>query len=955
MGSRLQTATAFPAGFRLVGRSRELEVLVTALRQPPTVVLVEGEAGIGKSRLVREAASLLTDRLVLTGYCHPLREPHPFGPVIDALREAGRALPPRGVLPPSTGALAPLLPDLASRLPPPPTQPDDPGLARQQLIRAVRAFLSELGPVVLLVEDLHWVDDATRDLLLLLHRDMPGQLALALTYRADDLPSGMPPLGTAMRQSPGAGIVRLGLAPLSEDEVGGLAQEVLGTGADANLVRVLYQRCEGVPLVAEEDLRILVEHGCRHRSGELAGLLARAEVPASLREAVTERLRELAEPAAAIAAAAAVIGAPTSETVLTAVAGLPAEQGGEGLAEALDAALLQEVCDHRYAYRHVLAQQAAYEHLSGPRRERLHRRAVEVFRAQSPQPLVQIAHHLRVLGEREEWLRQGEAAAEQAVSVGDDGTAAALLQQLLETPELDIGSRSRLALALARVFADGVDSKASAAALRGLLADPQLAVATRGDIRLTLGLLMINNDADVTGFMELERAVPELDELPERAARAMIALAFDEHGEAAARRWTWLDRADELLREGPYPVMRAAVRATRLTLLARDADPGVWPLLDQVPRHCDDREELRHNARALYNVGELALELGHDARGAVLLEQGRILGARSAAPRHECYSRAALLRLDLLTGDWHGLEERFAQLAQEFPDVVMVQEEQAHAGARLAAARGEYGPALGWLEIATAIGLHGNQATTACRAAAATALLQLAQDTPEAAWTTCSTAVDTLRRANAWPRATGLVPAAVEAALACGEERYAVRLFDEAQAALTGRDAPGAAAELHFARGLLTDHQDSAARAEQFGLAARAWHRIGRPYETARSVERKGRALAAETPDAAGTAMNEAADVFERLGATADAGRCRRTLRELGLARPTSRGRPSYGSTLSPRERQVAELLARGTTNREIAQALVLSPRTVEQHVAQVLRKLGVTRNKVKAALTKTG
>jgi len=241
--------------------------------------------------------------------------------------------------------------------------------------------------------------------------------------------------------------------------------------------------------------------------------------------------------------------------------------------------------------------------------------------------------------------------------------------------------------------------------------------------------------------------------------------------------------------------------------------------------------------------------------------------------------------------------------------------------------------------------------TAVSRAAAGTVLLHLARGANDAAWATCVPAVEGFRRAAAWPRATGLVPAAVAAALAGGHRPYAERLVDEAGAALTGRDAPGAMADLHTARGLLAEQDDPAAGAGQFGLAAAAWKRIGRPYEAARCTERQGPALAAGDPEAAAGTLNEAVAVFARLGATADAGRRRRTLRELGLGHPAARGRRSYGSELSPRERQVAELIACGATNREIAQALVLSPRTVEQHAAQVLRKLGVTRKNVKHAL----
>ncbi|MBS2536026.1 AAA family ATPase, partial [Catenulispora sp. NF23] len=124
------------AGFAFVGRRRETGLLLAAVRHPPAVVLVEGEAGIGKSRLVHEAAAALAAEgsRVLTGVCHPLREPFPYGPVIDALRKAGDWLPPSADLPPSTGVLAPLLPDLAARLPAPPPPPADAHAKRFQQV-----------------------------------------------------------------------------------------------------------------------------------------------------------------------------------------------------------------------------------------------------------------------------------------------------------------------------------------------------------------------------------------------------------------------------------------------------------------------------------------------------------------------------------------------------------------------------------------------------------------------------------------------------------------------------------------------------------------------------------------------------------------------------------------------------------------------------------------------------
>ena len=108
---------------------------------------------------------------------------------------------------------------------------------------------------------------------------------------------------------------------------------------------------------------------------------------------------------------------------------------------------------------------------------------------------------------------------------------------------------------------------------------------------------------------------------------------------------------------------------------------------------------------------------------------------------------------------------------------------------------------------------------------------------------------------------------------------------------------------------------------------------------------------AAGDGEAATARLNEALAGYEELGAAYDAERCRHTLLDLGLAKPAGRGRRGYGDELSPRERQVAELVARGATNHDIAEALFLSQRTVEQHVARMLRKLGTTRGDVRSVL----
>ncbi|WP_371496017.1 AAA family ATPase [Kitasatospora sp. NBC_00374] len=948
-----QDTRAPGGGFGFVGRRRELALLLAALRRPPSVVLVEGEAGIGKSRLVAEATAALAaeGRQVLTGFCHPLREPFPFGPVVDALRAAGPRLPAPALIPPSAGALAPLLPDLADRLPP---APGDTGAGRYRLVQAVRSFLTAIGPAVLVVEDMHWVDEATRDLLLLLARDLPPELALLLTYRAEDLPRDTPVLGAAYRRPPGVGGTRIALTPLAEPEVHELALAALGPQATPALTRVLFERSEGLPLVAEEDLITLCEQGRPGGLADAADLTAdleHAEVPRGLRDAVTERLAALPPAAAAVADAAAVLGVPAGEDLLARVAGLDPEQTALGLTEALQAAALHESSPARYGFRHALAQQVAHRRIPGPRRTLLHRRAIAALDAQSPPPLVQIAHHTRALGDHRAWLRVAEAAADQAVALGDTGTAEAMLRRILAEPELGEEQRGRIALALSRIAANGVDSTASAGALTRIIADPRLSAADRGEIRLTLGILMATQGGDRAGYREIEQAVEELADRPDRAARAMVALAMNERDGAGDHAWSWLDRADRTLAAAPDEATAAAVRATRLTFLARAGDPAVWPRLGELPRTAGNPEVVRQSARALYNVGDIAVELGHDGRAADLLRESRRLARAAGIPYLECYSRIALLRLEGLAGRWERLDERFAALGTEFPDLAMAGAEQALLAGRTGAARGRRARARACFAAAAAYADRESQVTMVLRAAAGLAALRLAEGATEEAVAAVTPAVAALRRAGAWARGAELLPPAVEALLACGDRAAAGRLAEDAAQGLTGRDAPAATVGLHLARGLLLREARPEEAARQFERARAGWAEIGRPYDAALAAEHLARALADADPESAAARLARTADAFTALGATSDAARCQHTLRELGLTRTASPGRRGYGEGLSPRERQVAELVAQGATNQDVAQALFLSARTVEHHVASILRKLGVSRKALASAL----
>ncbi|WP_354644447.1 ATP-binding protein [Kitasatospora camelliae] len=940
-----------PGDLRFVGRRRELDLLLGPLRRPPAVVLVEGEAGIGKSRLLREAAAVLRgeNRLVLTGSCHPLREPLPYGPLVDALQRAVPDLPATP-LPSATGALARLLPALAPHLPPAPPVSPDPRTARRELVQAVGSLLATLAPAVLVVDDAHWIDPDSRDLLLLLARDLPDRLGLVVGYRAEDLPPDTPVLGAAYRHPPGTGGSLLRLGPLGRAEVRDLATAALGRPATPALTSALFRRSEGLPLVVEEDLATLREHGGPLGAPEAAARLRAAGVPRGLDEAVLERWSRLSPDGRAVVEAAAVLAAPAVESVVCAVAGLDPDRGAEGLVEALRTAVLHESGGHQYAFRRGLARQAVYRRIPGPRRARLHARAVAELERRGPAPLVQIARHTLALGDRQGWLARAREAADHAFAAGDCAAAASLLRQVLRRPEADAGLRAHAASLLARVVVGGTDGDADTALLRQTLTDPALPVAVRGEIRLALGLLQASTTAGTAGLREIAAAADDLAGSPERAARALIALALDESDGPAANR-AWLERAELAVRGTPEGVEAAAVRATRLTLLAWRADPAVWAQLECLPRSGPDLAVLQQTARALHNVGDAAADLGHDGRAAALAAEAVRVAQLSHYPVVELHAQVGLLRSDVLAGRWEGLAERFEALAEAHPAAAVIRAESLLFLGVRAAAQGQRARAVEYFERAADEGRRRHTLSVATRAAAGLVSVALARGAADEAWAIAQPALARLRRAEAWPKAAGLVAAAVESALQAGERAVAERLVEEVGRGLAGRDAPAAAADLALAHGLLLEAEEPAAAAERSEAARRGWQEIGRPQPSARAAEFQARAAARTCPEQAADPLAAAIDGYAALGATADLARCRRTQRQLGLVRPAATGRRGYGRQLSPREREVAALLARHATNQEIADALFLSTRTVEQHVAKVLKKLGAKRGSIATAL----
>ncbi|MFI0206451.1 MULTISPECIES: hypothetical protein [Streptomyces] len=342
-----------------------------------------------------------------------------------------------------------------------------------------------------------------------------------------------------------------------------LAVSAIGPAAATALGGRLFERSQGLPLVAEEDLLTVADRLARSPA-DGAKALEDMGVPRALQEALNSRVAVLAPEAVAVAVvqAAALLAVPATEELLAALAGLEEAQAEAGLEAALEASVLSETSPGWYGFGHVLARRAVYDKILGPRRRRLHRRAVDALSDEQPPPLVRIAHHTRQLGDTRAWLPRALAAADQAVAVGDDGIATDLLQQLLAEHTLPVEDRTRTALSLARIAVNRADPTASVALLEHILADPALPTPTLGEIRLSLGRLATTFARSTT--VGLERAVGELAGRPDLAAVAMATLGMRVVSDVpAAEGLTWMDRALKTVALTTDPVAHATVLSSR--------------------------------------------------------------------------------------------------------------------------------------------------------------------------------------------------------------------------------------------------------------------------------------------------------------------------------------------------------------------------------------------------------
>ena len=947
---------------QLVGRAAELGVIDSALagleRRTFGALELAGEPGIGKTRLLGELESRADAKghLVLSGRASELERDLPFWIFVDALDEYLEALEPR-----RRHALdEELLSDLAGVFP---SLADGAASAsgdeRLRVHRGVRRLLEALAAtksLVLIMDDVHWADAASAELLgSLLRRPPAAGVLLGIAARPRQVPDAL--AGTLARAHADGTLTRMELAGLTAAE----ARELLGPVAES-AADSLYTKSSGNPFYLQQLARAprsaaSAGHGVRDVA------LAGVEVPQAVAAALTGELAMLPAETRRVLEGAAVAGDPFEPELAAAAAGVSEDEAIAALDELLARDLVQHTdVPRRFRFRHPLVRGAVYGAAPGGWRMTAHERAAAAL-AERGAPASARAHHV------ERSARHGDmdaiallTEAGQAALARAPASGARLFEAALRIlpPGAPVEQRATLLdlLAAARMTIGLFDDAYEAISERAALT-PSAPLAEQ--LRLTTAMAAIENliGRNHQAHARLQRA---LDELPDQATPEAAALMAEIGIDAFFRMdYGEMKRFARRALEVARPLGAIEVAATAAGVLAFgtvldgafDETPGAIAdaaaLVDPM-----SEEQLARSRRAINNLAtaELYFERYADAERhsdrslamAAATGQGQFLpllfwGSIIRTARGRLREAAEIQELAIEVARMSGLTQA---RAWNLGSRVLTQTAIGDAEGALAAAEeaveaagiGTDGPAFPAMWMKVVYGGALLEAGDGARAADAIREGGGGDDLPLMPAGFRPLVFEQLARAALLRGSRAEAVPFAERAAACAEEQTMLRL--------PRVFAARAAAEIAMADG---EHVSAAERAlEAAPLAAE----VGAPIEEAVTRMLAGRALAAAGErDQAAEELATAAGIFESCGALPRRHAADRELGKLGkrVHRRTRRGKADGTGIelLTERELEVARLVVDRKTNAQIAEELFLSPKTVETHIRHLFQKLEVS------------